>query len=68
MHKNKVKTFDELSKPITVTKGKQQTIVKGADLFQHLILVGQTRNIDLKKILSYELAAVPSRPARPDGT
>ena len=44
---------------MTVTVGKQNTPMKGLDLFQRISLVTQTRNIDLKKILLYELTTVP---------
>ena len=52
---------------MVISDGKKKTCIKSEpDLFQRLILVAQTHTIDLQKVLSCELSAVPSSIARSD--
>ena len=54
---------------MSVTDGKKTVNVKSEpDLFQRLIVVAQTRKINLQNILSQELTPVPSSIAHGDGS
>jgi hypothetical protein len=68
--KTNVKTFACLSKPIKLTKDKQkvQAVNIDREIFSRLVVVSESRDIDLKELYSYELAQVPLALANLDGS
>lgn len=59
---NKLKTFSSGTGKKSVTKLKSETVTLKAsgDLFRRLLLIGQTRKIDLKLLLSHALTTIPA--------
>ncbi len=69
MKKAEVETFEVTSKPFVVSERNTKVIVKNESyIFHRLLIAAKHRNIDLKKVLTYELSAIPSSFALPDGT
>ena len=67
LHKPKINTFQTLSKPLLF--GEERKPEKcNSGILPRLLVASQTRNIDLKNILCYELTAVPVSLAKPDGS
>lgn len=66
----KIKTFETLSrrKNVKTVDDKMFTIAADRDLFGRLIISAKSRDINLKKVLSYELSTVPYSLAHADGT
>lgn len=66
----KIKTFASLAKKKTVKTADKKVLTFGADrdLFGRLVIAARARDIDLKDVLSYELATVPYSLAHPDGS
>ena len=65
----KVKSFSTMAKKTNV-KAKDRVITVSADqdLFGRLLIAANTREINLKEVLSYELSAVPFALAHQDGS
>ena len=66
----KIKTFDCAVKKVDVKTKDEKVFTIGGDrdLFGRLLLVAKVRNVDIKEVLSYELASVPISLAHPDGS
>ena len=59
-------TFADMKKNVTNDKGKKITMNTEV-LFRRLLAVSQNREVDLKKVLAFELAAVPPSMFHDDG-
>jgi len=68
--KTNIKTFQSLTKPIKVTKDKQNLKIINIDrqVYGRLLVISKDRDVDLKNVLSYELAPVPLSLANMDGS
>ncbi|XP_014665188.1 PREDICTED: uncharacterized protein LOC106807386 [Priapulus caudatus] len=69
LKRQKLKTFSNLKVKRTYqTQGR--TIIMKADrnLFAKMALIGQTRQLDMKDVLSYRLGPIPWALANPEGT
>lgn len=58
LKKETVLTFSDMKKALTNDKDRK-LIIDTEVLFRRLLAVSQSRNVDLRKVLCYELAAVP---------
>ena len=67
--KLKLKTFSNLHK-VASSKGTNREIVLKADnkVFGHMLLIAQTRKLDLQEVLCYPLGSKPWSLANADGT
>ena len=65
--KSKVVTFENMKKVMSFDTNKKLTLDPEV-LFRRLLSVAKYRDIDMKKVLSYELTPVPSALFHPDGT
>ena len=65
-----IKTFKSLSKKkeIKATDEKMQTVTADRDLFGGLLIAANSRDVNLGKVLSFELSTVPFSLAHADGT
>ena len=63
------KTFASLRKRVSKAKGHKVTLIN-ADraFFSHLLIIANTRTLNLKEVSEYELSAVPYSIAYPDGS
>ena len=63
------KTFASLRKRVSKAKGHKVTLIN-ADraFFSHLLIIANTRTLNLKEVFEYELSAVPYSIAYPDGS
>lgn len=70
MTKQKLKTFSDMKKKKGITKASGKEVVLKADrnLFGQMILVAQSRNIDLKEVLAHPLGPIPWSLATPEGS
>ena len=66
----KVKTFKSLSKKknFKAADEKIQTVIADRDLFGRLLIAANSRDVNLREVLSYELSTVPYSLAHADGT
>lgn len=66
----KIQTFASLNKKVVVKSADEKLITVNADrgLFSRLLIVSQSREVNLREVLSYELSAVPFALAHIDGT
>ena len=57
----KLPTFSVTNKPVKINTGKEkiQVLKGGCDFFHRCSIISQKREVDMKQVLSYELAAVP---------
>ena len=64
----KLKTFTDLHKVVRVGSGASEIVVRAdRSLFARLAIVAQTRSLDMREVLSYELGPIPWSLATPDG-
>ena len=68
--KMKIKTFASLAKKVQVKQSDEKLVKINADrsLFGRLLIASNSRNIDLRDVLTYELSPVPCALAHTDGT
>ena len=68
--KMKIKTFASLAKKVQVKQSDEKLVKINAErsLFGRLLIASNTRNIDLRDVLTYELSPVPCALAHTDGT
>ena len=67
--KYKLQTFEMLSKLLIVSERKTKMSVKSEPyIFQRLLITTRDRKVGMKKVLCYELTALPSSLTRPDGS
>ena len=65
---NKLKTFAAIGKKTTRAVGsKNVTLQLNDKLFTRLLIIGKTRDIDLRRLLSYALTTVPASLGTSDG-
>ena len=68
LHAMSLKTFSSLSKSTPVATGERHAVFRAdRNLFARLAVVAQTRNLNMRQVLSYELGPVPFSIASPDG-
>ena len=66
---NKLKTFSTIGKTsISKTKCETLSLKTTSDMFNRLLIIGRTREVDLKELLSYALMPVPMSLGTSDGT
>lgn len=65
-----IKTFSSMTKKVKVKAGDEKSITVHADrdLFGRLLIVANTRQINLMDVLSYELSPIPCSLAHQDGS
>ena len=70
MEKMNIKTFASLSKKAKVKSVDEKLVTASVDryLFGRLLIASQSREINLRKVLKYELDPVPCALAHPDGS
>lgn len=69
MKKQKLKTFSELTKKQTFKLSDKDIVLKAdRNLFGQMVLVAQSRNIDLEDVLAHPLGPIPWALATPEGT
>jgi len=69
LKKQNLKTFSHLKIKKTYQTGAKQVTVKAdRDLFAKMILIGQTRELDMREVLSHPLGPIPWALVAPDGT
>ena len=66
----KIKTFAVLSKKAKVKSADDKLVTVSADrnLFDRLLIVSRSRDINLREVLRYELSSVPCALAHTDGS
>jgi L-lactate utilization protein LutC len=59
--KLKLKTFSSMAKKVKVssTKGTEATLKNNRNLFAQMLLLAQSRNVDMKEVLTYSLGPFP---------
>ena len=59
--KLKLKTFSSMAKKVKVssTKGVEATLKNNHNLFARMLLLAQSRNVDMKEVLNYSLGPFP---------
>ena len=69
LSKLKLGTFRDVQKKSTIKQGGKEVIIKAdRNLFARLIVIGQSRQIDLRDLLAHELGTLPWSLASLDGT
>lgn len=70
MTKTKLKTFENQNKKVVTKSSKNEvvTIKSTKDLFAKMLLLAQSRDIDMKEVMNYALRPFPSPLATYDGT
>ena len=70
MKKLKLKTFSDVNAKRTYGKGKAKEVVLKADrnLFGHMILIAESRQLHMKDVLAHPLGPLPWALANPDGS
>ena len=68
MRKQKLKTFCDLHTKKVKCKGREIVLKADRTLFGHMIVVAQSREIDMKPILSHPLGPIPWALANGDGS
>ena len=67
MRKQKLKTFCDLHTKKVKCKGREIVLKADRNLFGHMIFVAQSREIDMKQVLSHPLGPIPWALANGDG-
>lgn len=69
LKKLKMKTFSHLNKTVTIKNGRNQEVILKADrrLFAQMIIVAESRNLQMREVLSHPLGPLPWSLATPDG-
>ena len=67
--KAKLMTFTHLTKKVTIKAGKNQEVILKADrrLFAQMIVIAESRNLQMRDVLSHPLGPLPWSLATPDG-
>ena len=67
--KAKLKTFTHLNKKVSVKSGRNQEVILKADrrLFAQMIVIAESRNLQMREVLSHPLGPLPWSLATPDG-
>ena len=67
--KAKLKTFTHLNKKVSVKAGRNQEVILKADrrLLAQMIVIAESRNLQMKEVLSHPLGPLPWSLATPDG-
>ena len=68
MKKQKLKTFSDVYTKKVTYKEKEIVLKADRNLFGHIIVVAQTRKLEMKKVLSYPLGPIPWALANADGS
>lgn len=69
LRKQRLKTFSDIKvKKTYKTQGRQVIMKADRNLFAKMILIGQTRKLDMKDVLSHRLGQIPWALANPEGT
>ena len=68
MKKQKLKTFSDVYTKKVTCKGKEIVLKADRNLFGHIIVVAQTRKLEMKKVISYPLGPIPLALANADGS
>ena len=69
LKKQRLKTFSDIKvKRSFKTQGRCIIMKADRNLFAKMTLIGQTRKLDMKEVLSYRLGPIPWALANPDGT
>ena len=66
--KQKLKTFSDVYTKKVTCKGKKIVLKADRNLFGHIIVVAQTRKLEMKNVLSYPLGPIPWALANADGS
>lgn len=68
--KQKLKTFSDLNKKFKVQQGGSKEVVLRADrnLFAHMIVVAEIRDLQMSEVLQHPLGPLPWSPATSDGS
>lgn len=69
LKKLKMKTFSHQNKKVTIKNGTNQEVILKADrrLFAQMIIVAESRNLQMREVLSHPLGPLPWSLATPDG-
>lgn len=59
MPKKNLKTFSTMSEKKVKCKGKEIILKADRKLFGHMLIIAQTRQLDMKEVLSHPLAPIP---------
>ena len=67
--KAKLKTFTHLNKKVSVKAGRNQEVILKADrrLYAQMIVIAESRNLQMREVLSHPLGPLPWSLATPDG-
>ena len=67
--KAKLKTFTHLNKKVSIKSGRNQEVILKADrrLFAQMIVIPESRNLQMREVLSHPLGPLPWSLATPDG-
>ena len=68
MKKQKLKTFSDVYTKKVTCNGKEIVLKADRNLFGHIIVVAQTRKLEMKQVLSYPLGPIPWAIANADGS
>ena len=68
MRKQKLKTFSDMHTKKVKCKGREIVLKADRNLFGHMIVVAQSRAIDMKQVLSHPLGPIPWALANGDGS
>ena len=68
MKKQKLKTLSDVYTKKVTCKGKEIVLKADRNLLGHIIVVAQTRKLEMKKVLSYLLGPIPWALANADGS
>ena len=68
MKKQKLKTFSNVYTKKVTCKGKEIVLKADRNIFGHIIVVAQTRKLEMKKVLNYPLGPIPGALANADGS
>lgn len=64
-----LKTFSNMSKKsVSNIKGKEVVLKSDRDLFARLVIIGKSRQVDLRNMMTYSLGPLPLPIAKADGT
>lgn len=67
--KLKLESFRDAWKKTSVRAGERNVIIRAdRNLFAHLLVIGQSRQLDLRELLTHELGPLPWSLASPDGS
>ena len=68
LHRLKLKTFGSLNEKTVNAKGKEVDLTVDRNLFGKLAVIAQSRNLDMKEVLQYEVGPYPWSIATCDGS